>query len=99
MEFKKKVDRIAELTKELWEWEEKVSRIKKLNRFDHTEDRGTASSRFHVKFGGGDTHTSLYLYDNEMGDKIEAFFADLFGKRMDACETELKSLITPSKEI
>ncbi len=87
----KKVSTLLALINEM---EEKISRIAELNKYDHTETGTAASTRpFGIKFVGGNTHTSFFPRNNEIGDEIAAFFNGIFQAVIDEAAEEMKELL------
>lgn len=60
--------------------EENISRLKELNKYDHEKEDKIRP--FSIEFGGGSTHVRDFILSNEEGNKIEAFFIDLWEKRL-----------------
>ncbi len=87
-------EKVSTLLALINEMEEKKSRIAELNKYDHTETGTAASTRpFGIKFVGGNTHTSFFPKNNEIGEEIAVFFNSLFQGFIDEAATEMKELL------
>lgn len=71
--------------------QEKKNRIIGLNKYDHEEEDGVRP--FFIEFGGGSVHTKYFIEDNDIGNRIEAFFCALFDEDIRAAELRLDELI------
>ena len=93
MDMIEKAKEIGRLLKLIESDKEHISRIRELNKYDH-ENNGGTYEQLCIKFCGRNSHTYLYIKDNDMGDSIQEFFTELLQSRIMKAEEELRGLMS-----